>query len=258
MGLRIVACGSNQIRLQHTIDMLQRLGHHVVGTSIDGQVALDLLFTQPVDMAILDEALPRVKGRQVIRAVMAVRPLPLIIVCENDDCQMARKAAEAGAAGFLVYPFTTSQLAIVLEFSQGRFERMQRWQASQNAMSIDLQLPSELRQFAWLFDEGLVARDILYFFRSHQSAWYTAEDIAAAVEANPTSTALALQRLIESTLIETIRVEGFTFYHLTTIPNRRQILERFFDWTDETQQRIESATTILGSGNYRLAHLEVR
>ncbi|MSP13272.1 MAG: response regulator [Chloroflexi bacterium] len=258
MGLRIVVCEGNQSRLQQTMDMLRQLGHHVVNTSTDGQTALDLLFTQAVDLAILDEALPRVKGRQVIRAVMAVRPIPLIIVCENNDCQMARKAAEAGATGFLIHPFTISQLAIALEFSLGRFERVQRLQVSQNSISFDLQLPLELGQFAWLFEEGLVARDILYFFRNHQSVWYTAEDIAAAVESNATSTALGLQHLIESTLIEIIQVEGFTFYHLTTNPSRKQDLEGFFDWTDETQQRIECANTFLGSGNSRLAHIAIK
>ncbi len=89
------------MREQYAYD-LQRLGHHDAFTAAGGQVALDLLETEPVDCIILDLEMPGLDGFQVLAELKRRGGAPPVIVYTGtgnyDRCV---RAVKLGAYAFL-------------------------------------------------------------------------------------------------------------------------------------------------------------
>ena len=81
-----------------------------VRTATTGQQALDLLATDPPDVAILDLGLPDVDGVEVCRRVRRWTSLPIIVLSAagSDDRKVA--ALDAGADDYVTKPFSMPEL----------------------------------------------------------------------------------------------------------------------------------------------------
>jgi DNA-binding NarL/FixJ family response regulator len=75
----------------------------VVAEAGDGAEAIALARHQPVDLAILDVAMPRMTGLQAARELSVLRPdLRILMLTMHDDVQYFFQALRAGASGYVL------------------------------------------------------------------------------------------------------------------------------------------------------------
>ncbi|MEU4570286.1 response regulator transcription factor [Micromonospora sp. NPDC023956] len=88
---------------------LRDRGHAVAAasTALDG--LRDALDNRP-DLVVLDLGLPDLDGRELLRMLRAVSPVPVIVATARDDETEIVRVLDAGADDYVVKPFTAAQL----------------------------------------------------------------------------------------------------------------------------------------------------
>jgi adenylate cyclase len=110
-GSILVADDNADIRRMLAIQ-LSFLGHTVT-EACDGREALDLIYSQPFDLVLLDLTMPNVAGFGVLEAVKsdpALRHLPIIVISAAGETRNAVRSIELGAEDFLSKPFEAAIL----------------------------------------------------------------------------------------------------------------------------------------------------
>jgi DNA-binding response OmpR family regulator len=82
-----------------------------VEVATDGESALERVQAGPPDLVVLDLMMPGLDGWGVLERLKAMpAPPPVLIVSAHGDSETPRRAAEAGAAGYMTKPFALKQL----------------------------------------------------------------------------------------------------------------------------------------------------
>ena len=87
-------------------DQLELEGYTVVAAA-NGQIALDLLHTQPFDIVLLDLMMPEIDGFQVLkhmRADATLQHLPVIVISAVDELGAVVRSIHLGATDHLIKP----------------------------------------------------------------------------------------------------------------------------------------------------------
>ncbi len=114
MGIRILVADDEPDIVLGLSDRLKWLGHEVT-SACDGQVALTVLESQPVDLVFLDLEMPRLSGIEALRRMRQRWPdLPVIILTAHGTIPLAVEAMKDGAVDFLTKPFEPGQLDSVV------------------------------------------------------------------------------------------------------------------------------------------------
>ncbi|HJU05109.1 MAG TPA: response regulator transcription factor [Nitrospiraceae bacterium] len=83
----------------------------VVAEANTGQQVLDLIRTKPVDVVVLDIAMPDGNGLDVLRSLKRERPsLPVVVLSMHSEEQYGVLVLKAGAAGYLTKESAPDQL----------------------------------------------------------------------------------------------------------------------------------------------------
>ena len=94
-------------------NLLKELGHASVDEAEDGVAALSKLKRDNFDFVITDWNMPNMDGLQllqVVRADPALSALPVLMVTAEAKKENIIAAAQAGASGYIVKPFTAATL----------------------------------------------------------------------------------------------------------------------------------------------------
>ena len=94
-------------------NLLKELGFTNVDEAEDGQVALHKLRSQPYEFVVSDWNMPNMTGIELLRAVRAdaqLRHLPFLMITAEAKRENIIEAAQAGASGYIVKPFTAATL----------------------------------------------------------------------------------------------------------------------------------------------------
>ena len=93
--------------------LLKELGCNHVAEAEDGAVAIGMLRSQHFDFVISDINMPNMDGFQLLEAVKAeesLRHLPVLMVTAEARKEDIVRAAQNGAAGYIVKPFSKATL----------------------------------------------------------------------------------------------------------------------------------------------------
>jgi DNA-binding NarL/FixJ family response regulator len=83
----------------------------VVAEADDGAQAVELALRQPIDLAVLDVAMPRLTGLQAARHILEHRPgVRALILSMHDNEQFFFEALRAGASGYVLKTAAHSDL----------------------------------------------------------------------------------------------------------------------------------------------------
>lgn len=84
----------------------------LLGVSPDPVIAIDRIRRNPPDVITLDVEMPRMNGLDFLRNLMAVRPLPVIMISSltREGAETTMKALELGAVDFFPKPASFEQL----------------------------------------------------------------------------------------------------------------------------------------------------
>lgn len=105
-------------------NLLKELGYTNVDEAEDGLVALQKLEAGGFDFVVTDWNMPNMDGLtllQNIRKNNALKHLPVLMITAEAKKENIIAAAQAGASGYIVKPFTAATMA---EKLQKIFERM--------------------------------------------------------------------------------------------------------------------------------------
>ena len=94
-------------------NLLKELGFTNVDEAEDGAVALQKLKSLPFDFVVTDWNMPNMDGLtllQSVRADPALKQLPVLMITAEAKKENIISAAQAGASGYIVKPFTAATL----------------------------------------------------------------------------------------------------------------------------------------------------
>jgi two-component system NarL family response regulator len=80
----------------------------------DGEQGLELLAINPVDLVLLDLALPGLSGLDICRKIASITKLPILILTSQDDPGSVQQIWHAGAHGFLHKELAFAQVELAI------------------------------------------------------------------------------------------------------------------------------------------------
>jgi len=95
-------------------NLLKELGYTNVEEAEDGAVALQKLQGSAFDFVVTDWNMPNMTGielLQAIRASASLKELPVLMITAEAKKENIVAAAQAGASGYIVKPFTAATMA---------------------------------------------------------------------------------------------------------------------------------------------------
>jgi two-component system chemotaxis response regulator CheY len=93
--------------------LLKEMGHMDVEEAEDGAVALGILKNRKFDFVVSDINMPNMNGFELLKAIRAeetLRHLPVLMVTAEARKEDIVLAAQTGASGYIVKPFTKATL----------------------------------------------------------------------------------------------------------------------------------------------------
>ncbi len=94
-------------------NLLKELGHQNVDEAEDGEAALKKLRGGGFDFVVSEVNMPNMNGVDLLRAIRAddsLKTLPVLMVTTEAKKEDIITAAQAGASGYIVKPFTKATL----------------------------------------------------------------------------------------------------------------------------------------------------
>jgi len=102
--------------------MLENLGHEVVGQAGDGRTAVDLARELTPDLVIMDIKMPgEIDGLGAASLLAEERVAPVLLLTAYSDQEFIDRAREAGVMGYLVKPYNEHQLSPAIEVALARY-----------------------------------------------------------------------------------------------------------------------------------------
>ena len=95
-------------------NLLKELGFLNVDEAEDGAIALGKLTSEPFDFVVTDWTMPNMDGLtllQQIRANPQLKHLPVLMITAEAKKENIVAAAQSGASGYIVKPFTAATLS---------------------------------------------------------------------------------------------------------------------------------------------------
>jgi len=119
---RIVIADDEPLVRMDLQEMLDNLGHEVVGQAGDGRTAMELARELRPDLVILDIKMPELDGVSAARALTEERIAPVLLLTAYSDREFVEGARDAGVMGYIVKPFGEAQLVPAIEVALARFQ----------------------------------------------------------------------------------------------------------------------------------------
>jgi response regulator NasT len=134
---RIVIADDEGIIRLDLAEVLSGAGYEVVASVADGQAAIDAIVGLHPDLAILDVKMPLVAGTDVAAAVRDLCPVMLLTAFAQQD--IVEQAAHAGVMGYLVKPFTESEVLAAIPLAMARYADMVALRTDRDALADALE-----------------------------------------------------------------------------------------------------------------------
>lgn len=119
---RVVVAEDEALIRMDLVEMLAEGGYDVVAAVGDGIAALDAARDHRPDLIIMDVKMPRQDGISAAVDICAESIAPVVLLTAFSDKHLVERATDAGVMGYVVKPFTWSDLQPALVVA------LRRWQ----------------------------------------------------------------------------------------------------------------------------------
>lgn len=105
--IKVIVVDDSAVMRRLLTDLMNAMdGIEVVGSAADGEAALELIALVKPDVVTLDVAMPKMDGLEVLRRLMASRPVPVVMVSAFTEraSETTMRALELGAVDFIGKP----------------------------------------------------------------------------------------------------------------------------------------------------------
>ncbi len=161
----------------------------IAGEAADGMTALALLRKTPVDVVVLDIALPDVSGMELLRQITALPDAPRVVILSMyPETQYAVRALKSGASGYLTKNSAPNELVTAVRKAArgGRYINLAL--AERLADSLGMETPA-------VPHEALSNREFQVFLRLGQGQ--SLNEIAGALGLSPKTISTYRTRIME-------------------------------------------------------------
>ena len=101
-------------------EMIEEMGHEVVGEAADGRHVIRLCRDLRPDIALLDVKMPDIDGIAAAHIITRERLSTVLLLTAFSDASTVRRAEEAHVSGYLVKPVEEAQLFPAVEIARAR------------------------------------------------------------------------------------------------------------------------------------------
>jgi response regulator NasT len=105
-------------------NMLESMGHTVVGEADNGEAALLMARNLKPDLIVLDVMMPRMNGLEAAELIAKERLGPVMLLTAYSDVPMIEQANRAGVVAYLVKPYRQQELLPAIEIAITRYREM--------------------------------------------------------------------------------------------------------------------------------------
>jgi AmiR/NasT family two-component response regulator len=130
--MRILVADDEPASAQALKDLLEIIGHQVVGPACDGAEAVRLATLERPDLAILDIDMPRLSGLDAIDQITRARPIPIIVLTAHTSDEFVDRAAELPVFHYLTKPAAVDRIVPAIRLAMARFRE---WSALNGRVS---------------------------------------------------------------------------------------------------------------------------
>ena len=131
---RVIVAEDEAVIRMDLVEMLKELGYNVVAESFNGERAVELVREHRPDLAFLDIAMPIRDGLSAAEEISRDNLCAVVMVTAFSQRDVAMKAAEAGAVGYVVKPFTMADLEPSIALALARWRQIQDLQGQVEAL----------------------------------------------------------------------------------------------------------------------------
>ncbi|HEY9722028.1 MAG TPA: response regulator [Oscillatoriaceae cyanobacterium] len=124
--LRILIADDESIIRLDLKEMLEELGHAVIGEASDGEQAVDLAGKLQPDLIVMDIKMPNLDGLGAVRRINQAGKarVPVVMITAYSQPELVEQAVELGVFAYLVKPIKEGDLMPTLEVAMSRAEEM--------------------------------------------------------------------------------------------------------------------------------------
>lgn len=136
------------------------------------------------DLALLDIAMPGMDGISAAQEILAIRPLPIIMVTGHADPELVERAAAAGVFTYLLKPVNQPELAAAIQIAHARFSELQAVRQQVRDLAEALEIRKVVEQAKGILMKRLQVSEAEAFRRLQKQASakrQTMREIAQAV-----------------------------------------------------------------------------
>jgi response regulator NasT len=105
-------------------NMLESMGHTVVGEADNGEAAVFMARNLKPDLIVLDIMMPKMNGLEAAEYIAKERLGPVMLLTAYSDVPMIEQANRAGVLAYLVKPFRQQELQPAIEIAITRYREM--------------------------------------------------------------------------------------------------------------------------------------
>lgn len=121
MSFRVVLADDETLARRDLCEMLDELGHQVVGAAVDGVEALRMIGEENPDLIMLDIKMPGMDGIEVARKTG--NRCPTIILTAYSERNLIERARDAGVMAYVTKPFRKADLSAAIELAVSNFSK---------------------------------------------------------------------------------------------------------------------------------------
>jgi DNA-binding response OmpR family regulator len=156
----------------------------------DGEEAIHIIETQPIDLVVLDIMMPKMDGYEVTRQIRAKHHMPIIFLSAKTSDFDKVTGLVLGADDYMTKPFTPIELVARVNAQLRRFLTLNQPKVAENKSALEVggvTIDPE-RRTVNVYGEQIELTpkefDILYLLASHPKKVYNVENIFQQVWAD--------------------------------------------------------------------------
>lgn len=124
-AVRVLVAEDEALIRMDLVEMLGELGYDVVGQAADGEAAVELARALRPDVVMLDVAMPRRDGLSAAEEICSQALAAVVLVTAFSQRDVVERGTAAGITGYLVKPFTGSDLRPTIDVALARWHQVQ-------------------------------------------------------------------------------------------------------------------------------------
>lgn len=121
-NLRILTADNESIIRMELKELLEEVGHEVVGEATDGLKAVELTRKLKPDLVIMDIKMPEMDGIAAAKMISNEKLAPVLLMTAYSQKEIVDKAKDSGVLTYLVKPVKGTNLFPAMEIALSRFK----------------------------------------------------------------------------------------------------------------------------------------